>query len=199
MWGIAVLAALAALLVLALYVPRDLAFHGSTRDKPRFGARFSWFFGLVNKDIEKGKARSVRKKKAKAKRRRRAGDGRVFLDIIRTRGLLKQVVVLVKSILGCIHIRDTVLDLKIGLEDPADTGLFFSFAGPIAAFMNLYTTHIITLQPSTGDGITFECYTQGKARLRPIELVPPLLKFIFSAAFFRAAGIVIIRRWKRKK
>jgi len=199
LWVIAVLAALAALLILALSVPLDLSFHASTRDKPRFGARFSWFFGLVNKDVEKGKTRPVRKKKAEAKRKRRAGGVRFFLDILKTRGLVKQVVVLIKSILGRIHIRDTALDLKIGLEDPADTGLLFSFAGPIAAFMNLYTTHNITLQPSTGDGIVFEGYTQGKVRLRPIEVVPPLLKFIFSAAVFRAAGTVIIRQWKRIK
>lgn len=202
MWVIATLAGLAALITLVLCVPVDAVLKLEVSGRPTLRLRLRWFFGLVTREITKGEKRPEEKRgKAEDKRqpRRRWGSARGAFEILRTKGLLRQLKVLVKDVLHCLRIRDFTMDFRVGLDDPADTGLLFAVIGPANLFLGSTFSRHIKLQPSFESETILEGYCYGVVRLRPIQLSVPLLRFIFSMAAIRTVKALVLGKWKRGK
>lgn len=199
MWVIVVVASLAILVFLILCVPLDMALHADIYGKPKFRLRFSWLFGLVSKEITGKKEKPEKEKRVvKVKRKHRWRDARVIFTILRTKGLLRQLKdLIIKGVFSHLKTRDFVADFRIGLGDPADTGLLFAFIGPATVFFGSSHRHQIKIEPSFGDDAILEGYSHGTVRLHPIQLVPPLLKFIFSLTTIRVARTLILSQWRR--
>jgi hypothetical protein len=193
LWVIIALAGLFTLVVLVLSIPLDLAFRLDVHGRPKFSLRLVWLFGLVSKDLKRGK-----KKPSKRKPRKRRG-GRGIFRILRTKGLLRQLKALVMDILGCLKIRDLSIDFRVGLDNPADTGLLFATIGPSLIFLSPSVRRSISIKPSFEVEAVLEGYAQAAVRLRPIRLLVPLLRFVFSLAFLRVIKTVVLAKWKRKK
>ena len=193
MWVIVVVASLAILVFLILCVPLDMTLHADIHGKPEFRLRFSWLFGLVSKEITGKKEKHEKEKRVvKVKRKHRWRDARVIFTILRTEGLLRQLKdLIIKGVFSHLKARDIVADFRIGLGDPADTGLLFAFIGPATIFFGSSHRHQIKIEPSFGDDAILEGYSHGTVRLHPIQLVPPLLKFIFSLTTIKIAGTLI--------
>lgn len=200
MWVIVTIASLAVLLIFVLCVPLNIVLHADVYEKPKVRMRFSWLFGLVSKEITGKKEKPVEKRRAaKVKKKRRWGDTRVIFRILRTKGVLRRFKELLKDVLSCLNFRDLVADFKIGLGDPADTGLLFAFLGPATVFLGSSHIHQIRFEPSFSDDAILQGYSRGTLRLHPIRLVPPFLKFAFSLTAIRVAKTLISSKWKRKK
>lgn len=200
MWVIVVIASLAVLLVFVLCVPLDMVLHADVYGKPKVRLRFSWLFGLVSKEITGKKEEPVEKRRvAKGKKKRRWRDTRVIFRILRTKGVPRRFKELLKDLFSCLNFRDLVADFKIGLGDPADTGLLFTLLGPATVFLGSSRLHQIRFEPSFSDDAILQGYSHGTVRLRPIRLVPPFLKFAFSLTAIRVAKTLILSKWKRKK
>ena len=194
MWVLIALAALLALIVLLLSVPIDLAFSLEVYGRPKFKARFSWFFGLLSRDIKgkkKGEAalkKAVKKKAGKKKR----GGGRKALRLLSTRGLIWRLKALVLGILRRLEFREFRMDFRGGLENPVDSAMVFSLIWPAYLFLGPSFGRHVNLQVSF-EGVAFlEGYCQGAVRLRPIRLAPPLARFIFSVPTLRAIKRMVI-------
>ncbi len=202
MWIIAALASLAVLIVFALSLPLDLRAHVDVYGRPKFRMRLSWLFGLVSKEIAKKEKKPEDKKKTVRGKRmpRKRGTGAItILEILRARGLLGQIKLLLKGILRLPRIKDLAADLKVGLGDPADTGLLFALIGPATFFVGSSFPNQIKVQPSFADEAVLEGSLHGTLRLRPIQLIPPLLRFVFSLPTIRVAKILVVTKWRRKK
>ena len=195
MWIIATLASLAGLVIFLLCVPLDMRLHMDVYGKPKFSFKLTWIFGLISKDLEKRKKKEI---EGKPKRRRRKVDAKTIFNILRTRGLLVQFRRLLKDIIGCFKIRELSADLRVGLDNPADTGLLFAIIGPPIFFLNSYFSCKVKVQPSFGEAV-FEGCSYGVMRLQPIQLVPPLLRFVFSLAVLRTAKTMLLSKWKKKR
>ncbi len=202
MWVIVTLASLAVILILVLCVPLDLALHADVYGKPKFRLKLSWLFGLVSKDLEKREKKpeekvKVAKEKGKPRERgRKFGD---IIEILRTRGLLGQLGCFLRDIFSRFRARNVTADFRVGLGDPADTGLLFALIGPATFWLNSYFPHQIRVRPSFEDEGTFEGYSHGVIRLRPIQLVIPFLRLAFSLATLRVVKKLVLTKWKRKK
>jgi len=201
LWVVITLASLAVILILVLSVPLDMVFHADVQGRPRFRLKLLWLSGLVSKEITRRKTPEEKKKAVKGKRKpgegkRRLGD---IFGILRTRGLLKRLTVLLRDILGCLKIRDLSADFRVGLDNPADTGLLFALIGPTTFWLGSSLPHQIRVQPSFADEAIFEGYSHGAVRLRPIQLVIPLLRFVSSLATIRVVKKLVLAKWKRKK
>jgi len=195
LWIVAVLAGLVILIVIILWIPLEIALQADFEGKPRFQLRLLWLFGLVSRDITgKGKKEAV----TGGKRRRWADAGTAY-RVLRTRGLLRHIKEFIKGVLPCFRFREIVADFTIGLGNPADTGLMFAVIGPATVFLGASRSHRIRIEPYFGDDAVFRGHSQGKARLRPIRLVPPFLKLTFSLPAMRAIWTLTRSRWQRKK
>ena len=201
MWVVISLASLAVILIFVLCVPLDMTLHADVYGKPKLRLKLSWLFGLVSKEVTRGKEPKEKKKLVKEKRKPREGKRRFrdILEILRTRGLLSQLKRLLRDVLSRLKIRDLIADFRVGLGDPADTGLLFALIGPATFWLNSSLSHRIRVQPSfEGEGV-FEGYSHGVVRLRPIQLVIPFLRFAFSIATIRVAKRLVLTKWKRKR
>lgn len=195
MWIIVALVSLAVIVSLVLLVPFDIAFQVSMPGRPRFRMKLLWLFGLVSKEI-------TRRKKV-VKKGQKPGEGKRrfknIFAILRIRGLLKQLKVLLSDIFGCLKIRDLLADFRVGLGNPADTGFLFALIGPTFFWLSSSFPLQMRVQPSFADKATFEGYSRGAVRLRPVQLVIPSLRFIFSLASIRVVKKLVLTKWKRKK
>lgn len=199
MWVGIVLASLALLIVLVLIVPLDGVWHVDIYGRPRFSLRLAWLFGLFSKEVEKREKKAVEEKEVPEGKPRPAKkiSARNILRILRTKGLLKQLVTFLKDILSCLRFKKFEADLTVGFDNPADTGLLFAFIGPSLLFLKPPPPHQIRVQPSFDP--VCQGHLSGTVRLQPILLVPPLLKFTFSLPTIRAIKTLVLTRWKRRR
>ncbi len=201
MWVIATLASLALLIILILCIPLNVTLLVDIHGRPRFRTRLVWLFGLVSKEIKKGSKKSAEKSRTVPDKRKpgvRRANAKVVVQILRTKGLLGQLKRLLKEIFRHLKIRDLSVNLRIGLDDPADTGLLFAVIGPGTLFLKSAFSHQIRLQPAFTEAV-FEGDLSGALRLQPIRLVIPLLRFALSLPTIRVLKIVVWYKWKRKK
>ena len=192
MWVIATLAGLVGLIILILCVPLDAALSMDASGRPKFRLRLVWLFGLISKEV----SREKKKPEEKLKKKREIGF-RSILKILQARGLPGQLKDLVKDILSQSKIKDLVANFKIGLDNPADTGLLFALIGATTPFLRLPSQYQITVQPSF-DKAVFEGFSYGHVRLRPIRLVGPFIRFVFSLATLRVVKLLVLSKWKKK-
>jgi len=194
LWLIITLASLVALFLLVLSVPLDLAFHLDVHGRTRFSLKMVWLFGLVGKELGR------RKKKAKPKKdKEKKGGARKALKILRTKGLLRQIKILVTDVFNSLSIRQLRANFRIGLDNPADTGLLFAVIGPTFVFFNSPNKYSINIRPSFEDEAILEGHMQAVVRLLPIRLVIPLLKFVFSLPTLRFIKTAVLSKWKKKR
>ncbi len=201
MWAVATLTVLTGLIVFILCVPLDIAFRVDTHGKPKLRMTLTWFFGLVSKEMIKEKKSEPKEKMAEVKRlaekkRKRVG---VILKMLRTKGLARRFLRLLKDVLSCSEITDFIVDLKVGLGDPAETGLLFGLVGPVTLFVRRSSRRQIIVQPVFDGEPVFECYSYVGVRLWPIRLVFPSARFVLSLGALKAVKVVLSSKWKRKK
>ncbi len=193
MWLIITLASLFLLLVLLLFIPVNLIFCFDTNHQPKTSLSFSWMFGLISKRLggKKKKPKVPRKKKEKKK-----GSRFKFWGLLRTTGLLKQVLLLLKGILSCIHLRKFELQLKLGLDNPADTGFLFGYIYAVRGLLPAKSG--IAINPEFSEAV-IEGQSRGTVTLTPICFAGPLFRFVFSKASLRLFWGIITGKWKKKK
>lgn len=199
MWLIITLAGLVALFLVVLSVPLDLAFRLDVNDRTRFSVKLVWLFGLVGKELGRRKKKAKPKKAKPKQAKEKKGSARKALKILRTKGLLRQIKILVTDVFNSLSIRQLRANFRIGLDNPADTGLLFAFIGPTFVFFNPPDRYSINIKPSFEDEAILEGYMQAVVRLLPIRLVIPLLKFVFSLPTSRVIKAAVLTKWKRKR
>lgn len=196
MWVVATLAGLAGFIILVLCVPLDVALNFDSSGRPKFSLRLVWLFGLISKELSRKKKKPEEKKGATEEKRKKKGriGFRTILRILRSKGLIRQLKDLVRSILSQLKIKELAVNLRLGLGDPADTGLLFALIGSATPFLNLSPQYQIRVLPSFHDEAVFEGSLYGALRLLPMRLVWPLLRFAFSLATFRAVKTLVLSR-----
>lgn len=199
MWLIVALASLVVLFLLVLSVPLDLAFHLDVHGRTRSSLRLVWLFGLLDKELGRRKKKAKPKKSKPKKDKERKGGARKALNVLRTKGLLRQIKVLVTDVFNSLRIRQFRANFSIGLDNPADTGLLFAVIGPMFVFFSPPDKYSINIRPSFEDEAILEGYMQAVVRLLPIRLVLPLLKFVFSPPTLRLIKTAVSAKWKKKR
>lgn len=188
--------------VLLLSIPLELTLRLGTGEQPGLRLAFRWFFGLVNKEFGGKKKRGEASKQADDQRRpgrkRRGVRGQALLGVLRFSEFLPDVWRLVRGIIGRVRIKSLSAELVIGLDDPADTALVVASLWTPVLLMFPSHAHAVRLQPSFDDGAVFAGQACMELRLRPIRIVPPIVRFGFSRSGRRLLGGLISGRWRRK-
>ena len=189
MTGGIIAAIVVGVILFLLSIPLDLSFYLKVREGPEFRFSLRWFFSLVKKEFG-------RKKTAAKKRAERSW---AFADLLRIKGLLPKILSFLKDVFRHIRIRDLRIDLRIGLDDPADTALLVGSLWLPAFLLSSSSPYLIRLRPSFDDDLVFQGYAHVVLRLWPIQLVPAVTRFGCSRPALRLLGVLISGRWKRKK
>lgn len=202
MWVVAALASLVFLIILVLCIPVDMSFHLEAYGKPKFKMKMVWLFGLVNKELGRKKKESDGEEnttESRPKRTKRTIKAKTILQIMKTKGFLRSLVNLLKNIFSHLRIKDFSANFRVGLDDPADTGILFATIGAATSVLSSLGYHQIRVEPSFEDEVVFEGDLCGTIRLSPIQLAPPFMRFVFSLSTIRVLKLLFLTKWKRKK
>jgi hypothetical protein len=131
--------------------------------------------------------------KAKRKRQFNRRNITVALRIIRIRGLPSHLYRFIKDVIRIIKLDEFELVLNIGLDDPAETAFLFMYLGPITVFLNLIRSGSIIIRPSLDHPVIYG-HLLGQLSMRPIRLIPPLLRLLLSCITVRVIILLIRKR-----
>jgi len=147
-------------------------------------------FNLISKDLKRKK--KPKKEKAKEKRKRRI---KPFIAMLRARGFLRRLLRFVRDIFRILHVREFALDLRIGLSDPAETGMLFALIAPAAVQLRAFTPLDIQIQPDF-EQTGLQGYFKGRLRIFPIQLIIVGTLFALSPATIRAIKSMVLA-WRK--
>ena len=190
MWILATVLGVFTFIILLLTVPIDLAFNieKDVAFHPR--VRVGWMFNLIGKDVKRKK--KPKKEKAKEKKKRRI---KPFIAMLRARGFLRRLLRFVRDIFRILHVREFALDLRIGLSDPAETGMLFALIAPAAVQLRAFTPLDIQIQPDF-EQTGLQGYFKGRLRIFPIQLIIVGTLFALSPATIRAIKSMVLA-WRK--
>ena len=182
------LLALLAGLLLLLAVPVDLSFSLQRHEGRQEGSGIlRWLFGLVRIRLGTPEvpARAQPERPKARQRQGRRGGARSMKAMLRVEGLGRRLLRLARDLLRRIHIRDLSLQVRLGLDDPADTGRLWAVVGPLAAILPLPPAARIAIEPQFA-AEAFEVDGSGDIRIIPVQLLFVLLVFLLSPGTLRA-------------
>ena len=183
-----ILLALLASLLILLAIPVELAFSVQRLEGRQKGmGTLDWLFGLVRLRLGGPKVRvKAKSRHPKTKRPHRRRDGaRQVMAILRIEGFGWRLLGLARDVLGRIHIQELSLKIRLGLDDPADTGRLWAVVGPLAALLTLPSVARVVIQPEfTTEAL--EVDGKGRIRIIPIQLLCVVIVFLLSPMTLRA-------------
>ena len=191
MLALYIIAGIALFIILVLSIPIDMAVDLETEENVKARMRVGWLFGLVWKDIS-GRRKKRPEKIVKKKRRIRIKS---LFSVLRTKGLAGAIFKLARRMLSCLKIRQLDTELRLGLDDPFETGMMCSVLWPGLVPLSSVGPVRFRIEPAF-DEPAFEVNLYGRLRLFPIQMVVPLLGFIISPTGWRTVRSVVVSRWK---
>ncbi|MDD4776610.1 MAG: DUF2953 domain-containing protein [Syntrophomonas sp.] len=133
----------------------------------------------------------------KTERDSRGWSGQEMLSIIQTQGLTGNLKRLLAGLVHAVGIRYFKMRLRIGLDDPADTGLAAGCLWSALGCVQSIRPVEIDIEPSFCQEV-LEGEGWGALRIWPLLVVLPLLRFFLSMPALRAS-LRIIKLMKDKK
>ena len=173
MWIIATVLGILLFFVLLLVIPVDLVFCVEKDVDFKSRVRVRWMFGLIGKDI-RGRKRRPEKEKRERKR-----NVKPFLAMLRTRGFLWKLSKFIKHVFQLLNVRELKLNLRVGLSDPAETGLLFAVIGPTMVCMKSFSSLDVQVEPDF-EQENLRGYFKGDLRASPIRFVKPFALFVLN-------------------
>jgi len=151
---------------------------------------FHWLFGLARFRIGipgavKAFPRHKKKPREKTKKRKQDGNVRVVITLLKQSAFRRRAIRFIKGLLCAAHARDLYLRLRIGLDDPADTGRLWGFLGPVAGIATNLRSAEVRIEPEFMTP-TLEVESHGEFRLIPLQFIALAIAFMLSPATLQA-------------
>lgn len=176
------IALLAAPLSIRFYVHSNQILQGYARFRLLFGlVKFQLHFPSQDKPVIHNKqAPTTKPKPHKTKNGSRSGILFLKQSIFR-----RHVINFIKDLFRATHARDLYLRLRIGLGDPADTGMLWAIMGPVSAMLKNGQGMMIEIEPEFIDAVV-EIESHGNFKLIPLQFIALTIAFILSPTTLRA-------------
>lgn len=173
------------LLVLLLAMPLNVAFDFAGIEPWRAQVRVRALFGLVQFRL---RARAA--KEAPVRPDSRAGfpgthGGGKALGALRQAAFRRRIFRLVRDLFGAVHLHQVRLRMRLGLGDPADTGLLWALIGPLSAAAQGLPNMDVGIEPDFFAPVC-EFELHGRLMLVPLQFLVLALAFALSPTSIRA-------------
>ena len=178
MWVLTTVIGIFLFLVILLAIPVDLIICVEKYSDFKLRVTVRWMFGLMGKEISRGKKEPKKEKK-------RRGSIKPLLAMLKTRGFPGKLFRFIRGVFRCFNVHDLKLNLRVGLGDPAETGLLFALIGPTMVCAGSFSSLDIKVEPDFYQG-GLQGYSKADIRAFPLRLVGHLVRFTFSPTTIRA-------------
>ncbi|RLC93790.1 MAG: hypothetical protein DRI40_08315 [Chloroflexi bacterium] len=180
MWvTVLVLAGVVAVTAILLVVPVDVDFSVERETDFRSRARVKWMFGLIGKEI------GGRRNEKKGKQKEHRLNLRSLLAAMTTGGFPHKLLAFAKDAARALKIRELEANLRVGLGDPAETGMLFSAIAPTMFFIRSWPSVDVNVEPDF-EQKRFQGYCKGAIRTIPLSFARAFIPFVFSKTTIRA-------------
>jgi hypothetical protein len=175
------------LLVAILAIPFEVIFKVQRDQEMKSDIAIRWLFGVVRfpvvKEPSEKPAAKARKTKKKTQKKPKSKTGSVNFEAVKNLFLNAKfryrLIRFVKDIFKSIRIASFYLRIRLGLDDPADTGRLWAYLGPVAVYLSNVSNTTIQLEPEF-QLETFNYDGSGKIRIVPLQVIFTVLAFILS-------------------
>lgn len=157
-------------LLLLLALPVELSLHLEKEETLDCRARLQWLFGLVSVDLSAITGRTAKEALAEKPKKRKVLPTSLFGSETSLRRIMR----LIRGLLHTLEIRELKLRGRIGLGDPAYTGMLMGLLHPL-----LLPGRNVALIADYQEAVFEGCCT-ARIRLFPIKVIGALLFFLFS-------------------
>jgi len=179
------------LLVALLAIPITIAFQVNSKQSVKSSFTLVWLFGLVNiKSRERNSKKTLNNKSAhnsvqdNDKPRNKERRQYAFRLIIQPE-LRQYILSFVPRVLRAITSNDVQVTIRIGLDNPADTGVLWGYMGPVAGWLGSLRNVSIGLVPEFSQAI-FEFNGEGRLRFIPIQFIYLLIALVLSPVVLKS-------------
>lgn len=163
-----------AVVVALLAIPVVLQFRVSWPQRAQRQIQLRWAFGLVRIDLtapqpspESGPA----ERETDGERRPKPGSGKWnFVALVRHKGFRRRILRFMGDLWRAVHKEDVDVHVRIGLDDPADTGQLWAFVGPVAGLLANCPETRVRIEPDFVDE-TVEMNGSGNIRIVPLYVL----------------------------
>ena len=136
--------------------------------------------------IEESKERASKRKKKKR-------SVKPFLSLLMTKGVARGLLKLSRRILSGVRVRHLDARLRIGLDDPAATGMLYSALWPVLVPLTANSSAKVRMELSFEEPV-LELTARGRIRVFPIQMVWSVPLFALSPAGLRAMKRMVMWR-----
>ena len=183
-----IIAIILGLLVLLLALPINLAFRVEGVETFNGQIAIRWMFGLVRFRVRipglSKPARAPKAAKVRVKPDKRSGRPNVFA-LLRQAAFRRRVYRLAADLVCAAHLHRLHLRMRLGLDDPADTGRLWALVGPLNAVAQNLRNADVQIEAEYLDPV-FEFQARGRLLLVPLQFLILAIGFALSPASFRA-------------
>lgn len=170
-------------LILLLAIPLDLTFQANRRDTLDGRIRLSWAFGMIRAQYRVG-APKHRHEPRDILPEATDNTGTDVIRAIFRPSLRRQLKVLLIDLWHAIKKRDIKIHLRIGLGDPADTGILWTVVGPLTAVGSNCGDLVLAVEPAFDDSV-LQFEGSGSVRVVPLQVACIVLRFLMSPMMWK--------------
>jgi len=177
---------IALLLVMALLaIPLELRFRLSRHEVIEGDATLVWLFGLLKVNLSNAETSLEGDDKKKAAKRNKRGSSFLSLSrALRQKPVRSRLIRFVRDIWHAIKREDFRLFIRLGLGDPADTGMLWAIIGPLSGMLFAAEDADITIEPDFIES-AMALESSGKIRLIPLQLLYLIMGLLLSPTIWR--------------
>jgi len=145
-----------------------------------------WLFGLVRIPVNMDKRAAPKsvKERPRPVKKRTGGSSRTGMTIVRRQGFWLWSKRLIGRLLDSIRIYHLYLKLRLGLDDPADTGRLWALAGPVSVLLASIPVANVILEPDFTQA-QFTAESEGRVRIYPVQFIILLLVTLLSPSTWK--------------
>ena len=179
--------------VALLAIPFEIIFKIQSQQERQSDIAIVWLFGVVRFPISGAPGRPSKKPKKTKKSSKRKGktNFRAIKSLFFNARFRNRLIKFVKDVFKTIHIISFYLRIRLGLDDPADTGRLWAYLGPLAVYLTNLSNATISLVPDFQTE-TLDYDGSGRVRIVPLQVIFTVLAFVFSP-------ITIQALWRMRK
>jgi hypothetical protein len=219
MLALYIVAGIVLLILLVFSIPVDMAFNVGGPGAGRSRMRVGWLFGLLGKEFGRSGKRRIEQvgkdpadrrlahivvapveldgieepKERASKRKKKKRSTKPFLSLLMTKGVARGLLKMSRRILNGVRVRHLDARLRIGLDDPAATGILYSALWPVLVPPTYNSLAKVRMELSFEEPV-LDLTARGRIRVLPIQMVWSVLLFTLSPAGLRAMKRMVMQR-----
>lgn len=173
------------LLLVLLAVPMNVAFEFAGIEPLSGQVRVRALFGLLQFRIPVPVVQEAPVRLGNRESRTGGDGGGKALGALRQAAFRRRVYRLVRDLFNAAHLHQVRLRMRLGLGDPADTGLLWAFVGPLSATAQGLPNVDVGIEPEFMEPVC-EFELHGRLMLIPLQFLMLAIAFALSPTSIRA-------------